>query len=286
MSPRVLIADDVLANSLKQAIQLDYPRATVGTASSAAGALVLMRSLQPEVAFIELELLTDRVEEFPKEARLRSAVGYIPLIAVTARRLKWSDKLGLYKAGFNDILLKPFEIESFLNKIVEFSFVHENNPKALVYLGIERENHDYKETVDLVTKDGRASLSKDVIAMANWGGGNIVVGVAERSPGKFTPVGVPKKVVESFEVSRFNRALRDFLDPPIAVVPRILRDKSRVYIVLRVPAAAGTLVFAKKENERAHLFRGRIYSRTSAAESAEVQSAAELRELLQRVWAV
>jgi predicted HTH transcriptional regulator len=132
------------------------------------------------------------------------------------------------------------------------------------------------------TRDGRAALAKDAIAFANYGGGTIVVGVAEVRPGEFVARGIEQSLVADLEASKLNNAVRPFLDPPISLTVKIVRDGARHFALIRVPAAEHVPVIAKRQNERASLYLGRLYTRSSACESAEVQTSAELRTLLDR----
>ncbi|NIN01351.1 MAG: hypothetical protein GTO24_25645, partial [candidate division Zixibacteria bacterium] len=80
------------------------------------------------------------------------------------------------------MLAKPFKIEEILD-LLNLVLPVKSNPDAVrIYLGSERQDLDYKEGLDLQTKDNCAALAKDVIAIANWGGGTIIVGVAEPRP--------------------------------------------------------------------------------------------------------
>jgi len=119
--------------------------------------------------------------------------------------------------------------------------------------------------------------------MANSGGGTIVVGVAEIKPGEFAPKGVPDTVLDSFETTRLNRAVNEFLDPPVPITVRRARDGNQTFLLLTVPAAIDSFVLVKRQNEEAGIYPGRIYARSSAAESAEVRNSSELRELLERL---
>jgi CheY-like chemotaxis protein len=130
-----------------------------------------------------------------------------------------------------------------------------------------------------------ALLAKDVIAMANSGGGRIIVGIRESAPGVFTPLGILEDDLAAFEPSRLNRALRDYLDPPLSVGVKQVRDGGRVFAILEISAGGEMVILAGKENDRAGLRRGRVYVRTSSVESAEVRDSSELRALLERVIA-
>jgi len=74
--------------------------------------------------------------------------------------------------------------------------------------------------------------------------------------------------------------LEEFLDPPIPIVVRRVRDGRMMFVLLQIPAARDSFVLVRRMNEEAGIYPGRIYTRTSAAENAEVRNSSELRGLL------
>lgn len=120
--------------------------------------------------------------------------------------------------------------------------------------------------------------------MANWGGGTIVVGFKESAPGEFTPIGIELDKLCLLEPTRLNKALSEFLDPPIPVSVRRVSDGKFTFGLLNIPGISDTIVFAKKENAAAGLYKGRIYSRTARMESAQLDSANEVRQLVARLY--
>ncbi|MDQ3309776.1 MAG: putative DNA binding domain-containing protein [Gemmatimonadota bacterium] len=213
------------------------------------------------------------------------ATQFTPLVALTAVASEPADQLSLYDNGADAALLKPIKTEALLGRVDRLLRLRRDPDLALVHLGVETKDLDYKESVGLDCRDGRAALAKDVIAMANSGGGRIIVGIRESAPGVFTPLGIPEDDLAAFEPSRLNRALRDYLDPPVSVGVKQVRDGGRVFAILEVPPGAEMVILAGKENDRAGLRRGRVYVRTSSVESAEVRDSSELRALLERVIA-
>ncbi len=200
------------------------------------------------------------------------ATQFTPLVALTASASESADQLSLYDNGADAALLKPIKTEALLGRVDRLLRLRRDPDLALVHLGVETKDLDYKESVGLDCRDGRAALAKDVIAMANSGGGRIIVGI-------------PEDDLAAFEPSRLNRALRDYLDPPVSVGVKQVRDGGRVFAILEVPPGAEMVILAGKENDRTGLRRGRVYVRTSSVESAEVRDSSELRPLLERVIA-
>lgn len=206
---------------------------------------------------------------------------FTPVIAISGHGAE--EELQQYRHGFAAVLPKPFSTNELLACVSRILHLRTDPDSVIIHLGFESQDRDYKESIDLASKEGVAALAKDVIAMANHGGGTIIIGVREIRPGEFMPEGVPDEMAEALETSRINRTLRPYLDPPVAVASRRVRDGSRLFIFLEVPSAVGSLILVAKQNEKAGLYPGRIYTRTSAAESAEVRTAAELRALLERL---
>ena len=56
-----------------------------------------------------------------------------------------------------------------------------------------------------------------------------------------------------------------------------------IFICVDIPDSGGELVMAARQNEAAGLLQGRIYIRTTAAESAEIQSSLEARNLIEQL---
>jgi len=220
--------------------------------------------------------------EFLTKLRKEPKNSFIPVVAISGHSTD-EEQLSYYRHGFDAVLAKPFQIEELITAINRLLRLRSDPALQLVHLGIETPSHDYKEAIDLSSKLGRASLAKDVIAMANSGGGTIVFGVREPRPGEFVPEGLPKDILDSLETSRLNRAINDYLDPPVQTIARHVKEGQRVFVLLTIPPANGSLVMVKKQNDAAGLYPGRIYARSAAAESREVRTSFELRELLERL---
>jgi len=189
------------------------------------------------------------------------------------------------EAGADLVMTKPVTVEELVQH-GDLLFRRERAGQFdhLLDVRTEAPDLDYKEEL-AVTRDGIASLAKDVIAMGNFGGGSIVFGVAEAASGDFDLVGLPPAQLERLEVTKLNSALREYIDPPHGVKCHRVKRSRRQFMVVRVPPVTETLLLAKKQNDAARLFPGRIYTRTSAAESGEVRDNTELRNILNRLSA-
>ncbi len=206
----------------------------------------------------------------------------IPILVMSGGQSSDEGQLTLYRHGFNAVLPKPYPIQRLITSINQLLHLHASPDSALIHAGHESPDRDYKATIDLNSKLGRASIAKDVIAMSNYGGGTIVVGVAEDQQGHFTPAGISDAIIALCETTRLNQAIRTFMDPHIHVASRPVQEGGLNYLFIEVPAAKEVPILVTKKYEEAGLYPGRIYTRTNAAESAEVQTSQELRDILTR----
>lgn len=287
MPLRILLVEDSpdLLGALARLLQRSFPIADIRTAEGNDQAYGILREFAPDLIVTDLNRPGGSGTDFIAALRRDpyTAKTRIILMSGNPPMSPWRDQA--LAAGADSFLQKPFAPRDLLEEIRRLLHTPQNSDEILIQLGYESRELDYKSALDLATKVGRAALAKDVIAMANWGGGNIIVGIDEIRPGEFLPSGIPEEQLGQYEVSRLNRAIRDYLDPPVAVIVRRTRWNNMHFVILQVPAAHESLVLAAKKHDQAGLFMGRIYTRTSAAESAEVQHSAELRQLLARLSA-
>jgi len=284
LATKFLIVDDdkFLTELLSKLLSAAYHGAEVRVAHDNDGAFLQMDKYVPSLITTDIHRPGGDGYEFMTKIRKDPMTRHVPVIAVSGASKSDEVQLRQYRHGFNAVLPKPFTLNKFLSTIDEVLHLRSNPDAAMIHAGFESQEHDYKESIDLTTKKGRASLAKDIIAFANYGGGTIILGVSESIPGRFIPVGVPDSLVSELETTNLNQAIRPFIDPPIHVIVRSVQDGTRTFLFIEIPPTLGTLLLAAKKNEAAGLYPGRIYTRTTNASSAETQSSAELREVLSR----
>lgn len=196
----------------------------------------------------------------------------------------------LFEDGFDEDVFK-YRIDAALRKPQTIAVIVETAARcmgrdpasALVNIGAESRTLDLKRDVDLKDKKQRASLAKDVLAFANSGGGNIVIGVDEPSRGVFLPVGVSQARIAELEVTRLNQALERYVGPTPRVESRTIESKGLQFVLLTIKASRATLVFAREAHEGAGLYPGRIYVRDDAARSTELQDSEQLSQTIERL---
>src|ERR1700674_54806 len=123
--------------------------------------------------------------------------------------------------------------------------------EQLIKLGKETKNLDYKGPCgwDEGNKQACCEIVKDILALANSGGGHIVVGVKEEPIG-FSLVGLTAEMVATFETTRLHNFLQNYADPPIncTVVKKTVDQK--LFVVIEVPSFRETPHILQKDFPR------------------------------------
>ena len=74
---------------------------------------------------------------------------------------------------------------------------------------------EVKDWLDLRDANGRAGLAKVVIALANHGGGYVVIGFQDRDDGQFVPSSFYPENLNHFSQDIVQDAIQRFVEPPI-----------------------------------------------------------------------
>lgn len=282
---KFLIVDDeeTAIELIEYSVKLAYPYAKIAKANSNKDAFDLMDNFCPNLIITDINRPFSGGFEFLTKVRESIQYKHIPVMAISGSSQDPQNELLQYRHGFNAVLKKPFKNYELVEKINKILYVRTNPDSVYIHLGHETPEIDYKENVNINDKNEAARLAKDIIAMANYGGGKIVLGVKEKSPGIFEAKGLPENDLEKFEITKLNKSLRQFFDPHINICSRIVVDGGKCYIFIEVPKAGKNIILVKRQNENAGLYPGRIYCRNSSCESSEIQNYSELRRLLDAV---
>jgi predicted HTH transcriptional regulator len=148
--------------------------------------------------------------------------------------------------------------------------------------GYESKSVDYKGPGKWDENDKKAccELVKDILAMSNSEGGYLVIGVAEKE-GKFQNAGLSAEELHSYDTSRVNRFLQNYVDPPINCLVVKEQIDEQTFIVIEVPGFMETPHLCQKEFPGVLKPCG-LYVRTDNNESALVQSSADFRRVVER----
>ncbi len=121
---------------------------------------------------------------------------------------------------------------------------------------------------------------KDILAMANTGGGFIVVGVEEIEEG-FSPVGLTSEQVESWETTRLNQFVAGYAEPPINATLGKEQIDDSTYVFIGVPEFPDVPHICKKEYPDV-LTAPTLYIRTDDNNSAPISRVSDMNSLIER----
>jgi hypothetical protein len=155
---------------------------------------------------------------------------------------------------------------------------------ALIKKGVETPELDYKDDIDLSRdkKEEKARLAKDVIAMANSGGGFIIGGVKQTSEG-FLPEGMSEFTLQAFDSTALNDFIKNYCDPPINTQTKIITVDGRTFGFVIVPEFSQAPHIVTK-NYSEVLSEGDLLVRSSSNNSVRA-GAHDLRLLLDKAIA-
>ena len=140
---------------------------------------------------------------------------------------------------------------------------------------------EYKDWLDLNTDEGKANLAKAAIAIANHGGGYVVLGFRDRIiPLRSTPLPIG---VSSVTQDSVNEAIRRYASPEFQSHVYMVQhpDTSIYHPVVRIPAS-DIPVLCKRDNQTAGVGQYKIYVRKPGPRSEEPHTVEEWRTLLDR----
>jgi hypothetical protein len=155
--------------------------------------------------------------------------------------------------------------------------------EALVAFPREDLGVEIKSWLDLSTKSDGSTLARAMIALANHGGGFIVIGLREQADGRFEPAPDRPETLAGYSQDVIARIAAAYAEPPFQVAVHQVATNGVAYPVVHVPGGHRTPIQAKKGSpDQKTLVVGRVYIRRPTPESAEPASAAEWRELIDR----
>jgi len=148
----------------------------------------------------------------------------------------------------------------------------------------ETRDVDYKAAMAWDTKAGKAAccgVVKDILAMANSGGGLIIFGVDELPDKSFQRSGVPSDMLKGWETTRVNSFVQTYADPPINVRLRRFTDDGLTFITLDVPPFPNVPHICISDYPDV-LLRFALYVRTANNESAPIGSSADFNVVIEQ----
>ncbi|HLZ71356.1 MAG TPA: ATP-binding protein [Dehalococcoidia bacterium] len=128
-------------------------------------------------------------------------------------------------------------------------------------------------------------IARTTMAMANIGGGSIVIGMDQVAPDAWEPNGVSDEVDASYQQDRVQEYVNGRADPFVELAVRHVGWEERRFVIVQVNGFRELPLVCTRNGM--HLREAAIYTRTYARhESAEIRTQSEMRELLDRAIAV
>jgi predicted HTH transcriptional regulator len=160
---------------------------------------------------------------------------------------------------------------------------------AFITHGREERNIEYKGTgsgdgMDWTQARVKSRLVRKTMAMANIGGGVIVLGVDEVG-GRCEPTGLPPATTAAYKQDDVQEYVNQRADPYVRLTLSHVEWQTKRFVVIQVRGFDELSVVCTRNGE--HIREGAVYTRPfTKHESVEVQSQSEMRELLDRAIAV
>ena len=134
-------------------------------------------------------------------------------------------------------------------------------------------------------KDLQLGLLRDMMAMANsQDGGTIILGVED---GTYNLVGISRATMESLDQTNIGQMLYSYSEPKLNFELQKARIDDNDIVVIRVSEFEDSPIICTesvcgKDPTKPILRRGAVYIRTTAAQTEEIASSEEMRQLLSR----
>ena len=143
---------------------------------------------------------------------------------------------------------------------------------------------ELKGWLDLSDNEHKADLAKAILALANHGGGYVLIGFTESGDGAEPDEGRPKDLFD-YDQDDVNGIVQSFADPPFQCEVHIVerRKSGNLYPVIVVPGGHGVPIRSKRDgaNQR-HVQMNTYYTRLPGPKSAPIDSAREWDKLINR----
>ncbi len=219
--------------------------------------------------------------DFVRQVRSMPNGKQVPILMISGGATH-ENELAAWRSGVSAFIRKPFGIEELLTEIDRITSKITEKDRMLLDVGVEGRDLDYKERIDLDSNTAKAELARDIIAMANSGGGRLIVGVAERN-NFFWLKGVPDAELYRYETTKINDAIRKYISSTATISSRVVEYQGKAFIFIEVKPSIDTIGLAVICNEKVGLYPGRIYIRTQDGRTSELTDPLDLIRLIDRL---
>jgi Putative DNA-binding domain len=143
---------------------------------------------------------------------------------------------------------------------------------------------EIKAWLELSDPNQRAVLAKGIIALANHGGGYLVIGLAQQDDGHFVPADGAPANLATLSQDVVQNIIQKYVEPSIQCrVEHIAHPEDGVrYPIVVVPGGHRVPIRAKSGSPDGKLTKDRVYIRRPGPRSEEPQTSAEWDRLFER----
>lgn len=128
----------------------------------------------------------------------------------------------------------------------------------------------------------KAKIARTAMAMANIGGGVIVIGMDEVAADRWEANGVTAEVDQSYQQDNLQQFVNQHADPYVELAVRHIDVNGMRFVIIQISGFRESPVVCT-QGDGQYLRPAAIYTRSFAKhETIEVQNPAEMRELLDR----
>jgi hypothetical protein len=144
---------------------------------------------------------------------------------------------------------------------------------------------EIKDWLDLTNNDHKALLAKGIIALANHGGGRIIIGFAETSDGSFKPSQLRPANLDAWSQDAVQSIVAKYVDPSLQcrVEHQTAPASTDRHPIIIVPGGHRVPIRAKSGSPDGKLVAHRVYTRRPGPASEEAQTAEEWNRLFERI---
>jgi len=153
----------------------------------------------------------------------------------------------------------------------------------LIARGYESKGLEYKGRILWDERDKKTccGLVKHILAIANHGGGFLVIGVEEPEPNHFDPVGLDDDQLNRFESTRLNRFTNGYASPTVNSKCLRATYQDKHFVIVEIPGFPALPHICVKSFPDV-LTAPTVYIRTDNNESAPVSEASDLQHVIER----
>lgn len=153
--------------------------------------------------------------------------------------------------------------------------------------GAEHQRLDYKGPMAWDGKHAECiGLVKDILALANIGGGRLVIGVTPAGDGTYELTGLSPDQAATWDTTPVSDTVQTYAEPPVSFTVRVDACEGKQFAVVSVAGFSRVPHLAKKaypsDGSKPKITQWGLYVRTAGCQSRPVQSAAEFQDVIDR----